>query len=304
MINFQVFPLSASPTVNRDVVFVVCRFCRLNFSIQLQHAAIQLDLIIYFSSTLYIKLLERYMKKILITGANKGIGFETVRQLLQKGYYVYLGSRNSERGKEAVEKLNAAGFSDVELVVLDVSDPESIKAARAEIGAKTKVLDVLINNAGISGVWPQTVHSDVSVFKEVYGSNFFGAVEVTQRFLDLLEQSEAPRIVNVSSSLASLTLHNDPKWKFYQAKGAAYNSSKTALNMYTVHLAYELRETSFKVNVVDPGFTATDLNGFTGTDSVEVAAGRLIKAVMIDHDGPTGQFFSDDTDSETGICPW
>lgn len=244
------------------------------------------------------------MKRLLITGANRGIGFETVRQMLKNGYYVYLGSRKFESGQEAVNKLKAEGLNNLEAVQIDISDSESIKAARARIGEKTNVLDVLINNAGITGPWPQTTAADISVFKDVYETNFFGAVQVTQLFLDLLKESAEPRIVNVSSSLASLTLHNDPAWKFYQAKGAVYNSSKTALNMYTIHLAYDLRETRFKVNLVDPGYVATDMNNFTGTDSVEVAAARVVKTAMIDAEGSTGQFFSDDTNSETGICPW
>lgn len=244
------------------------------------------------------------MKTLLITGANRGIGFETARQMLGEGYHIYLGSRDLKAGQEAVKKLKAEGLYEVEAVQIDISDPESITAARVAIGKRTKGLDVLINNAGITGPWPQTTNADISVFKEVYETNFFGAVLVTQTFLDLLQQSPEPRIVNVTSSLGSLTLHNDPSWKFYQAKGAVYNSSKTALNMYTIHLAYDLRETRFKVNLVDPGYVATDMNNYKGTDSVEVAAARLVKTAMIDADGPTGQFFSDDTDPETGISPW
>ena len=244
------------------------------------------------------------MKTLLITGANRGIGFETARQMLREGYYIYLGSRDLKSGQEAVNKLNAEGLYEVEAVQIDISDPESIIAARVAIGKTTKFLDVLINNAGITGPWPQTTNANISVFKEVYETNFFGAILVIQTFLDLLEQSTEPRIVNVTSSLGSLTLHNDPSWKFYEAKGAVYNSSKTALNMYTVHLAYDLRKTRFKVNLVDPGYVATDMNNYMGTDPVELAAARVLKVAMMDADGPTGRFFSDDTDPEAGICPW
>ena len=245
------------------------------------------------------------MKKVLITGANKSIGFETARQLLQKGYYVYLGSRNIENGQDAVAKLKAEGLNEVEAIQIDVSDARSVKDARAEIGKKTEVLDVLINNAGISGALPQTATgTDIAVFRQVFDTNLFGVVLVTQVFMDLLQKSQSPRIVNLTSGLASLTLHNDPTWKFYKVKAAVYNSSKAALNMYTITLAYELRDTRFKVNVVDPGYTATDFNHHSGPGTVEDAAKRVVKGAMIEPDGPTGKFFSDDNAPETGISPW
>lgn len=245
------------------------------------------------------------MKKALITGANKSIGFETARQLLQKGYYIYLGSRTLENGLEAVDKLRAECLHDVEAIQLDVSDQESVKAARAEIGKKTDVLDVLINNAGINGGMPQTATgADIAVFKQVYDTNVFGVVLVTQTFLDLLQKSPQPRIVNVSSGMGSLTLHNDPTWKYYNNKGAVYHSSKAALNMYTIVLAYELRNTPFKVNAVDPGFTATDFNNHRGTGTVKEAGARLVKYAIIDADGPTGKFFSEENNPETGEIPW
>lgn len=245
------------------------------------------------------------MKKVLITGANKGIGFETARQLLKKGYYVYLGSRNVENGNKALEKLKAEGLTEVEVIQLDVSNADSIKAARVEIGKKTGVLDVLINNAGISGAFPQPATStDIAVYKEVFDTNFFGIVLVTQAFMDLLHQSPEPRIVNVTSGLGSLTLHSDPTWKYYPFKAAVYNTSKAALNMYTITLAFELRDTPFKVNAVDPGYTATDFNRHHGPGTVQDAAERLVKCATIAADGPTGQFFSDDNNPETGVSPW
>ena len=244
------------------------------------------------------------MKKALITGANKSIGFETARQLLQKGYHVYLGSRNLENGADAVEKLKAEGLNEVESVEIDVSNDESVKIARARIGEKTDSLDALINNAGISGGIPQTTDTDIAVFKEVFDTNLFGVVRVTQAFMDLLKKSEQPRIVNVTSGLGSLTLHNDPTWKYYPFKAPIYNSSKAALNMYTIVLAYELRDTPFKVNAVDPGYTATDFNHHTGHGTVEDAAARLVKYATVDASGPTGKFFSDDNGPETGESPW
>jgi NAD(P)-dependent dehydrogenase (short-subunit alcohol dehydrogenase family) len=245
------------------------------------------------------------MKKVLITGANKSIGYAAARQLLQKGYYIYLGSRNLDNGLEAVEKIKAEGLNEVEAIQIDVSNEESVKTARAEIGKKTESLDVLINNAGIFGGMPQTAtDTDIAIFKQVFDTNLFGVVLVTQAFMDLLQKSPQPRIVNVTSGLASLTLHNDPTWKDYNFKAAVYNSSKAALNMYTITLAYELRDTPFKVNAVDPGFTATDFNGHSGTGTMEDAAGRLVKYATIDADGETGKFFSDDNSPETGVSPW
>jgi NAD(P)-dependent dehydrogenase (short-subunit alcohol dehydrogenase family) len=245
------------------------------------------------------------MKTALITGANKSIGFEAARQLLQQGYYVYLGSRDAQRGQQAVDQLHAEGLTQVELLAIDVTDGASITAAREALGQKTAVLDVLINNAGILGtpVQPATSAS-VAMVKEVFDTNVFGVIEVTQAFLDLLRQSPAPRIVNVTSGLGSLTLHNDPTWKYYHVKGAAYQPSKAALNAYTIMLAYELRDTPFKVNAVDPGYTATDFNHHSGPGTVQEAAARLVKAATLGLDGPTSQFFSDDSAPETGISPW
>jgi NAD(P)-dependent dehydrogenase (short-subunit alcohol dehydrogenase family) len=244
------------------------------------------------------------MKTALITGANKSIGLETARQLLQQGYYIYLGSRNLENGLEAVEKLKAEGLTHLEAIQIDVSNDESVKAARVEIGKKTEVLDVLINNAGILGGMNQTTNTDLAVFKQVFDTNLFGVISVTQAFMDLLQKSIQPRIVNVTSGLASLTLHNDPTWKYYNVKAAIYNTSKAALNMYTITLAYELRDTAFKVNAVDPGFTATDFNQHSGSGTVQDAAARLVKYATIDANGPTGKFFSDDNSPETGESQW
>jgi NAD(P)-dependent dehydrogenase (short-subunit alcohol dehydrogenase family) len=245
------------------------------------------------------------MKTVLITGANKSIGFETAKQLLDLGYYVYLGSRDLEKGNEAVEKLKAEGLTNVEAIAIDISSDESIKAARAEIGKKINSLDVLINNAGISGGFPQnTSTTKIETMREVFATNFFGTIEVTNNFIDLLKKSDAPRIVNVTSGLASLTLHNDPSWQYYTVKSAAYGPSKTALNAYNVTLAYELRDTAFKVNVVDPGYTATDFNQHRGPRNVTDAAKDIVKFATLNENGPNGIFYSVDNNPETGISPW
>lgn len=245
------------------------------------------------------------MKTVLITGANKSIGFETARQLLQQGFYVYLGSRNRQKGEQAVSQLQAEGFTNVEPIAIDVNNPDSIKTAREVLGQKTSVLDVLINNAGISGSLPQTaLETEIGAFRQVLETNFFGVIEVTQAFVDLLRQAPEPRIVNVTSGLGSLTLHSDPAWKYFAVKPTAYVASKAALNAYTIVLAYNLKDTPFKVNAVDPGYTATDFNHHSGPGTVPDAAARVVKAATLGPDGPTGQFFSDDNVPENGISPW
>ena len=245
------------------------------------------------------------MKFALVTGANKSIGFEVAQQLAQKGIYVYLGSRNLENGVEAIDKLKAKGLNNVELIQLDIIDDKSVIKARNEIGKKTKVLDILVNNAGIYGGYPQTaLDATIDQFKATYDANVYGVVRVTQAFIDLLKKSSAPRIVNVTSSQGSITLHSDPTYKYYDYKGVVYLSSKSALNMYTVVLAYELKNTNFKINAVCPGYTKTDFNGHSGPGTVEDAGKRIVKYALIDNDGPTGKFFSEENNPETGEIPW
>jgi NAD(P)-dependent dehydrogenase (short-subunit alcohol dehydrogenase family) len=238
------------------------------------------------------------MKTALVTGANRSIGFEVVKQLLDLGYFVYLGSRDLDKGLAAASQLKS---DNVKVIQIDVSDGESINNARKQIES----LDVLINNAGISGGFPQAPTAlSIETIRKVFDTNFFGTIEITQVFLDLLKVSEGPRIVNVTSGLASLTLHNDPNWKYYKVKGGAYGPSKSALNAYTIALAYELRDTPIKINAVDPGFTATDFNQYRGTGTIQDAAARIVKYAVIGDDGPNGQYFSDDNNPETGVSPW
>lgn len=245
------------------------------------------------------------MQTVLITGANRSIGLETTKQLSQKGLFVYLGSRNLAKGEELVKELNEKGFQNIKAIEIDVTNPESISKAKNIIENKQEKLDILINNAGILGVNPQTaVETSVKDIQEVFNTNFFGVINVTQAFLDLLKKSDSPRISNITSGLGSLTLHSDPNWKYYHVKGAAYGTSKTALNAYTIVLAYELKDTNFKVNVIDPGYTATDFNGHSGPGSVESAASFIIKHTLTDENAPTGQFFSNDIEDESGISPW
>ncbi len=249
--------------------------------------------------------LKQKMKTVLITGANRSIGFETARQLLAKGIFVYLGTRNLENGEKAVKELNEQGFQNIKAIEIDVTHPESISKAKNIIENEQGKLDILINNAGILGNTPQQA-SDFSIqeIQTIFDTNFFGVISVTQAFLDLLKKSDSPRISNITSGLGSLTLHSDPAWKYYNIKTAGYGTSKAALNSYTIVLAYELKDLSFKVNVIDPGYTATDFNAHSGSGSVESAASFIIKHTLTDDNAPTGQYYSNDIEDEIGISPW
>lgn len=245
------------------------------------------------------------MKSILITGANRSIGLETAKQLSAKGLFVYLGSRNLEKGEAVVKELHKQGFQHIKAIEIDVTNPDSIAAAKTIVEKEQGKLDILINNAGILGTNPQTA-ADTSIqnIQHVFDTNFFGVISVTQTFLELLKKSESPRISNITSGLGSSTLHSDPNWKYYHVKTAGYGTSKAALNAYTIVLAYELKDLPFKVNVIDPGYTATDFNGHNGPGSVESAASFIVKHTLTDDHAPTGQFFSNDIEDETGISPW
>lgn len=241
------------------------------------------------------------MKTALVTGANKGIGYEVAKQMAELGYYVYLGSRNLERGLQAAETLKKEGLENVEAVSLDVLDLESIKRAQVEIEAKGRGLDVLVNNAGISLIGQaQDVYG---VTKEtilgVFDVNYFGVIHTTQVFLDMLRKSDSPRIVNVTSDLGSLTLQSDPTWQHGGIKPVAYMASKAALNAYTIALAYALKDSNFKVNSANPGSTATDLNNHLGARTPEHAAKIIVKCATLSQEEPSGQFYS-----EEGILPW
>lgn len=235
----------------------------------------------------------------LVTGANKGIGFETARELARRGDTVLLGARNAERGREAEAKLKAEGF-DAQFVHLDVEDAETHQTAAQFVAEKFGKLDVLVNNAGIALDANFTASNvPLDVLRKTFDTNFFGVIALTQTFLPLVKKSAAGRIVNVSSGLGSLTQHSDPTWEFYGVKLLAYNSSKTALNAFTVMLAHELKDTNIKVNSADPGFTATDLNGHRGYRSVEQGASIIVELATLPDDGATGSYFDDQ-----GVLPW
>ena len=234
------------------------------------------------------------MKVALITGANKGIGFETAKQLAQLGHYVFIGSRDKTKGLQAKENLKKTGFDNVDCLEIDVTNIDSIKAAEHELETRVEQLDILINNAGIAGLQPQNISSvDIENLRKVFETNFFGAVQTTQQFISLLKKSNEPRIVNVSSSLASLKLHSNTA-SHNRSIYDAYSCSKTALNAFTVLLAKEFKNTNFKINAIAPGYTATDLNNFQGTQTVEQAARTIVKYATVDNDGSTGKYFKDE----------
>lgn len=245
------------------------------------------------------------MNSVLITGANRSIGLELVKQFSKKGLFVYLGTRDLEKGQVVVNELNKNGFENIKAIQIDVTNPDTILAAKNIVESEKGKLDILINNAGISGEFPQSaLNTSIKDIQNVFDTNFFGVISVTQAFLELLKKSESPRISNITSGLGSLTLHSDPTWKYYNFKAASYVTSKAALNAYTIALAYELRELPFKVNAIDPGYTATDFNHHSGPGSVESAAAFIIKHSFTDENAPTGQFFSNDIEDESEVSPW
>ncbi|SNS22501.1 NAD(P)-dependent dehydrogenase, short-chain alcohol dehydrogenase family [Streptosporangium subroseum] len=235
------------------------------------------------------------MTTTLITGANKGLGFETARQLIAAGHTVYIGSRDVERGRRAAERLGAR------LVRLDITDDASVEAAVKAVEADGG-LDVLINNAGVEErgannvvIGPADVTADV--MRETFETNVFGTVRVIHAFLPLLRRSAAPVVVNVSSSLGSLTRVATPGTPTYAYPGVAYPASKTVVNVITVQYAKAFP--NMRINAVEPGFTKTDLNGNTGIQTVEQGAEIIVRMAQVGPDGPTGGFF----DAE-GTLPW
>ncbi len=244
------------------------------------------------------------MKKVFITGANKGIGFATAKLLLEKGFYVYLGCRSQERGLQALKQLKSEGLTNADILQIDITDDESVKNARIELGKKAEKIDVLINNAGITGNMPQdALSATVSEFEKVLNTNLYGTLRVAQSFTDLLENSEEPHIINISSSIGSLTLHSDTRWKYYENANLfmIYAVSKAALNMYSISLGNQLPK--FRVNMIDPGFIKTDLTNDQGSGTPAEAAAAIVNTVL-DKNVPTGKFVSEDHHSETKECPW
>ncbi|WP_329181777.1 SDR family NAD(P)-dependent oxidoreductase [Streptomyces sp. NBC_01477] len=236
------------------------------------------------------------MTTTLITGANKGLGYETARRLIAAGHTVHLGSRDAERGRLAAERLGARA------VQLDITDDASVAAAVEAVEADGG-LDVLINNAGVQhemtkdGAVTGAADLTADIMRATFETNVFGTVRVTRAFLPLLQRSAAPVVVNVSSALGSLARVSEPGSPAYAYPGVAYPASKTAVNMLTVQYAKAFP--ALRINAVEPGHTATDLNGSTGHQSVEEGAEIIVRMAQLGPEGPTGGYFAAD-----GALPW
>ncbi|WP_432942974.1 SDR family oxidoreductase [Kribbella sp. CA-253562] len=234
-------------------------------------------------------------KIALVTGANKGIGFAIAQGLGASGFTVAAGARDKARGEEAVERLRATGV-DAFAVTLDVTSDDSVAAAAATIEQAAGRLDVLVNNAGISGRTDGNVQDpttlDLDVVRTVLDTNVFGVVRVTNAMLPLLRRATSPRIVNMSSNMGSLTLQTGPVM-------AAYAPSKSMLNSITVQYARRLADTNVIVNAACPGYVATDFTGFSGSRTPEQGAAIAIRLAMLPDDGPRGGFFDDE-----GVVAW
>lgn len=231
-------------------------------------------------------------KIALVTGGNKGIGLETCRQLAAQGCAVLLGSRDAQRGRAAAGALKEKGL-DVRALALDVTDQRSIAAAAGMVEKEFGRLDILVNNAGVfAEAWdrpPSATTQDE--LRRTFETNFFGAVAVTQAFLPLLRRSSAGRIVNLSSILGSMSEHQDPKSSIYGMTTLAYNASKAALNMFTVNLAHELKDTPIKVNAAHPGWVKTDMGTDAAPMEIPDGARTSVRLATLPIDGPTGGYF-------------
>jgi NAD(P)-dependent dehydrogenase (short-subunit alcohol dehydrogenase family) len=238
-------------------------------------------------------------KVVFITGANKGIGYEVARQLAANDFIVLLGARNPQRGEAAANKLRAEG--EVHFVPIDVTDERSIAAAAEMVSKQWGKVDVLVNNAGIilelsAKIRPAAL--DLTMLKETFETNLFGAFAVIHHFLPLLKQSETAQVINVSSTLGSLMSMSDPNNMFYGSNALAYNTSKSALNAITVALAKDLASEQIRINSICPGWVKTDLGTDDAYRTVEQGA-TIIVELATREQPPTGKFLDDN-----GEIPW
>ena len=243
------------------------------------------------------------MEKVaFITGANRGIGFETSKKLAESGIKVILGSRDLNKGKEAVKKLSNFGI-DADLVQYDAFDEDAPQKVYDYILEKYKKLDILINNAGVLLTGNLFVSNSSTIsdkdLKDTFQTNFFSVISLTQKLLPLIKKSNAGRIVNVSTILSSLTLHSAKDSPITPAKEIAYNASKTALNAFTIHLAIELKDTNIKVNSGHPGWVKTELGGPNAPMEVQESYKTSLRLATLDDEGPSGGLFH-----ENDIIPW
>jgi NAD(P)-dependent dehydrogenase (short-subunit alcohol dehydrogenase family) len=230
------------------------------------------------------------MTTTLVTGANEGLGYETVKRLLEKGHDVWLAARDAERGAAAAEELGAR------FVALDVTDDVSVAGA-VQVLSDAGGLDVLINNAGIAGARKAVTETTADEVRAVFETNVFGPVRVFQAFTGLLDASAAPVVVNVSSGLGSLSLASDPDGPYAEFVMLGYPSSKAALNMLTVKWA--AAHPHWRINAADPGYTATDLNAHRGSQTVQEGTDAIVHLACLGPDGPTGTYIDRD-----GVVPW
>lgn len=241
-------------------------------------------------------------KVALITGANRGIGFETAKKLGELGITVVLGVRNVTKSQVALDTLKSQGIN-ADIVHYDANDEKTNEQVFAYLNDKYGKLDILVNNAGIilEGIISKNSSSSVSqeTLKDTFNTNLFAVISLTQKLLPLVKKSDAGRIVNISSILASLTLHSMENSPIDPAKAFAYNASKTALNAYTVHLASELKDSSIKVNAAHPGWVKTELGGTNAPMEVEDSYKTSVRLATLDDNGPTGGFFH-----EGDSLPW
>ena len=243
------------------------------------------------------------MEKVaFITGANRGIGFETSKKLAESGIKVILGSRDLNKGEEAVKKLSNFGI-DADLVQYDAFDDDAPQKVYDYILEKYKKLDILVNNAGVLLTVNLFVTNSSTIsdkdLKDTFQTNFFSVISLTQKLLPLIKKSNAGRIVNVSTILSSLTLHSAKDSPITPAKEIAYNASKTALNAFTIHLAIELKDTNIKVNSGHPGWVKTELGGPNAPMEVEESYKTSLRLATLDDEGPSGGLFH-----ENDIIPW
>ena len=244
----------------------------------------------------------------LVTGANQGIGLQIAKDLVAHGFTVLVGSRNLERGEAAAEDIGP----DAHALRLDVTDPASIAAAAERIRKEPGRLDLLVNNAGISkttersmgspeyAASSQASNASLDEIRAVWETNVFGVLAVYQAMLPLLRESSDARIVNVSSGVGSLTTNADPAYPYHAMFGPIYPASKAALNAMTLAMMVELESTDIKINLVSPGFTKTNLNGYAGVESVEDGSREVVRVALLGPDGPTGTF----TRWENTKIPW
>jgi NAD(P)-dependent dehydrogenase (short-subunit alcohol dehydrogenase family) len=231
------------------------------------------------------------MTTTVITGATKGLGFETARRLVAAGHTVYVGARSKDKAQQAADRLGARPL------LIDITDDESVRAAADEVARAHDALDVLVNNAGISAATQAPEEVTGPDLAAMLDTNTVGVVRVMHAFLPLLRRAEHGVVVNVGSGLGSLSRATDPAAMESRWLALGYATTKAAVSMLTVQYAKAFPE--LRINVVDPGYTATDLNGFRGTQTVEQGVGPIVRAATITADGPTGGFFD-----AAGVVPW